>query len=86
MFHLIWSVIVGFIAGLLARWFYPGAEHMGFLMTSLLGIAGSLVGGLIGSVIKRPVPGQVFHPAGFILSVIGAVILLWAINHFHIQV
>lgn len=77
MLHLIWSVIVGFIVGLLARLFYPGAIHLGFLMTSLLGIGGSLVGGFIGALIKKPADGAMFHPAGFIMSIIGAMILLW---------
>lgn len=77
MLHLIWSVIVGFLVGLLARYFYPGAVHLGFWMTALLGIGGSLVGGLIGGLIRRPADGQLFHPAGFIMSIIGACILLY---------
>ena len=81
MLHLIWSVIVGFFVGLLARFFYPGAVHLGFLYTTLLGVGGSLVGGLIGGLIKRPADGQLFHPAGFIMSIIGAVIILFGAHH-----
>ena len=81
MLHLIWSVIIGFLVGLLARWFYPGAVHFGFWMTALLGIGGSLVGGFIGALIKRPANGQLFHPAGFIMSIIGAVIILFVAHH-----
>jgi uncharacterized membrane protein YeaQ/YmgE (transglycosylase-associated protein family) len=81
MLHLIWSVIVGFLVGLLARWFYPGAVHLGFWMTVALGIGGSLLGGLIGSLIKRPAGGQIFHPAGFIMSIIGSVIILVVAHH-----
>ena len=77
MLHLIWSVIVGFFVGLLARWFYPGAVHLGFLLTTALGIGGSLVGGFIGGLIKKPADGQLFHPAGFIMSIIGACVLLY---------
>jgi uncharacterized membrane protein YeaQ/YmgE (transglycosylase-associated protein family) len=77
MLHLIWSVIIGFVVGLLARFFYPGAIHLGFLMTVALGIGGSLVGGFIGALIRRPVDGQLFHPAGFIMSIIGACIILY---------
>lgn len=77
MLHLISSVIVGFIIGLLARFFYPGAVQLGFLYTTLLGIAGSLVGGFIGGIIKKPADGAVFHPAGFIMSVICSIGLLF---------
>ena len=46
MLHLIWSIIIGFIIGVCARFFYPGAVQLGFLYTTLLGIAGSFAGGL----------------------------------------
>lgn len=77
--HLLWSVIVGFVVGLLARAVLPGADKMGFLATALVGIVGSIVGGLIGRVIKKPEEGAAFHPAGFWMSLVGAVIvlLLW---------
>jgi uncharacterized membrane protein YeaQ/YmgE (transglycosylase-associated protein family) len=84
MLHLIWSIIVGFVVGLIARAIMPGADHMGFWMTSFVGIGGSLVGGFIGAMIKRPADGAMFHPAGFILSVIGALVLLWALSYFHV--
>lgn len=76
MMHIIWSVIVGFVAGLIARAILPGADHMGFIATTVVGIVGSIVGGFIGSVIKRPEPGATFHPAGFAMSIVGAVVLL----------
>jgi uncharacterized membrane protein YeaQ/YmgE (transglycosylase-associated protein family) len=79
MLHLIWSIVIGFIVGLIARAVMPGVDVMGFWMTSIIGIGGSLVGGLIGMVIKRPVPGAAFHPAGFLLSIIGAMILLYVL-------
>jgi uncharacterized membrane protein YeaQ/YmgE (transglycosylase-associated protein family) len=84
MLHLIWSVLVGFVVGLIARAFYPGVQHLGFFMTALLGIGGSLVGGVIGSLLQRPADGSLFHPAGFVLSIVGAVILLWLLAHFHV--
>ena len=77
MLHIIWSIIIGFIVGLLARWFYPGAMHLGFIFTVRLGLGGSIVGGLIGSLFKKPADGQMFHPAGFIISIIGAIIILF---------
>lgn len=72
---LIWMVIVGLIVGALARFFYPGVVPMGWIGTTILGIVGSLVGGFIGSLFSRGRTG--FQPAGLILSIIGAVIVLW---------
>ena len=78
---IVWMIVVGFVVGLLARFFYPGAIALSFVMTTLLGIGGSLVGGVIGSVlVKKPDGG--FHPAGIILSIIGAMILLWVYLNF----
>jgi uncharacterized membrane protein YeaQ/YmgE (transglycosylase-associated protein family) len=77
MLHIIWSLIIGFIVGLIARAIMPGAQHLTFLMTSLLGIGGSIVGGLIARLFSKPEPGSSFHPAGLILSIIGAIILLF---------
>ena len=76
MLHIIWSIIVGFIVGLIARAIVPGAQHMGFIMTAILGIVGSVVGGFIGGLISRPPEGAKFHPAGFFLSILGAIVLL----------
>ncbi|MBA3505854.1 MAG: GlsB/YeaQ/YmgE family stress response membrane protein [Betaproteobacteria bacterium] len=73
---IIWMIIIGFIVGVLARFFYPGAVELGFWMTTLLGIGGSLVGGIIGSLLWRSPDGR-FRPAGMIMSIIGALILLW---------
>ena len=78
MFHLLWMLIVGLIVGAIARWFMPGVENMGWLMTALLGIAGSFVGGFIARLFSKPADGAIVHPAGIILSVIGAMILLFA--------
>ncbi len=76
MLHIIWSIIVGFVIGLLARAVVPGAQKLGFIATVVLGILGSIVGGLIGRAISRPPEGSKFHPAGFFMSLVGAVILL----------
>ena len=77
MLNIIWYVIVGFIVGLVARAVMPGVQHLGLILTTLLGIGGSIVGGLIGRLFSKPAPGATFHPAGFILSIIGAIILLF---------
>ena len=56
--HILWSIIVGFFAGLLARAVYPGANPMGLVKTTLLGIVGSIVGGLIAKLIWKHEPGR----------------------------
>ncbi len=78
---IIGMIIVGFIVGALARWLYPGAVNLGFWMTALLGIGGSLVGGVIGSLLWKSPDGQ-FRAAGWILSIIGSMILIWAYLNF----
>jgi uncharacterized membrane protein YeaQ/YmgE (transglycosylase-associated protein family) len=77
MLHVIWSIIVGFIVGLIARAIMPGAQHLGFIATTLLGVGGSIVGGLIARLFSKPQPGAPFHPAGFVMSIIGSIILLF---------
>jgi len=80
MLHLIWSAIVGLVVGWIARAVLPGADHMGLVATMLVAVAGSVVGGLIGRVFKKPEPGATFHPAGFLMSIVGAVVLLMALR------
>ena len=76
IFHILWSIITGFFIGLIARAILPGADSMGFIATTVLGILGSLAGGFIGGLISKPAEGSKFHPAGFLMSVIGAIVLL----------
>ena len=76
IFHILWSIITGFFIGLIARAILPGADSMGLIATTVLGILGSLAGGFIGGAISKPAEGSKFHPAGFIMSVIGAIVLL----------
>lgn len=83
MFYILWSILVGFIAGLIARALLPGGDHMGFLATAGAGIAGSVIGGLLGTVLRKPVPGSSFHPAGFAMSVVGAMILIYCLRYLH---
>jgi len=78
---IVWMIIVGFIVGVLARFVYPGVIPMGFWMTALLGVGGSLVGGVISSIFFRSADGK-FHPAGWIMSIAGALILLYAYLNF----
>lgn len=71
---IIWTIIIGFIVGLVARAIKPGADAMGWVMTIILGIAGSVVGGLLASVFGLAATGGIGR---FILSTIGAIILLF---------
>ena len=77
----VWMAVIGFVVGLIARAMLPGTQNVGIVMTSLLGIGGSLVGGVISSVIFKSPEGK-FHPAGFFMSIVGALILLWAYLKF----
>jgi uncharacterized membrane protein YeaQ/YmgE (transglycosylase-associated protein family) len=70
---IIWTIIIGFVIGVVAKFVHPGRDNLGFVMTTILGIAGALLMGFLGHVVGWYEPGQ---PAGFIASVIGAVILL----------
>ena len=60
---IIGLIIVGFLVGVLARFFYPGAVNMGFWMTTLLGIGGSLVGGIVAGVLWKA-EGGFIAPGG----------------------
>lgn len=76
LFGLIWAILVGFVVGLIARALMPGVQSLGFWMTAILGVVGSFVGGFIGSMISKPAPDAKFHPAGFVMSVLGAIVVL----------
>jgi uncharacterized membrane protein YeaQ/YmgE (transglycosylase-associated protein family) len=78
MLHIIWSIIVGFFIGLIAKWIM--GFQMGFWMTALVGIGGSFVGGLIARLFSKPKDGAFIHPAGIFLSIIGAIILLFIVS------
>ncbi len=81
--HIIWSILIGFVVGLIARAVMPGAQHLGFFATAILGIVGSLVGGVLGSLISRPKQGSWIHPAGFFLSILGALLVLYLWRFVH---
>jgi len=73
MLSLLGSLLVGLVVGLLARAIKPGDDSMGWLMTIVLGIAGSLIAGHAGRAMGWYQPGE---PAGWIASVVGAIVLL----------
>ena len=68
-------IVFGFVIGLIARAVVPGRQAMGFVMTTLLGVAGGIVGGLVASALGGG-PATGFRTAGFLGSVLGAIILL----------
>jgi uncharacterized membrane protein YeaQ/YmgE (transglycosylase-associated protein family) len=87
MLHIIWSIIVGFIVGWIAKKTMGagmGLKHMSFMWTVLLGVGGSILGGLIARLFSKPQPGAPFHPAGFIMSIIGAFVLLFIVAKLHL--
>jgi uncharacterized membrane protein YeaQ/YmgE (transglycosylase-associated protein family) len=81
MLHYLWMFVVGIVVGAIARMIMPGSEHLGLIMTGILGIAGSFVGGFIARLFSKPADGAMVHPAGLIMSIAGALILLYAWNH-----
>lgn len=76
MFHFLWWLIIGLVAGALARLIMPGRDPMGILGTMLLGIIGSILGGFVGTLIWGS-SDRGFQPGGLILSIVGAVLVLW---------
>jgi uncharacterized membrane protein YeaQ/YmgE (transglycosylase-associated protein family) len=74
---IIWAIIIGFVVGLIAKALMPGRDPGGFIITALLGIVGAVVATWIGQAMGFYAAGQ---SAGFIASVIGAIIVL-AIYH-----
>ncbi len=78
MMSFIWWLIIGLIAGALARLIMPGRDAMSILATMVLGIIGSIVGGLVSWAIwGAETEGGGFRPAGLLLSILGAILVLW---------
>lgn len=78
MMAFIWWIIIGLVAGALARLIMPGRDPMGIIATILLGIVGSILGGLVSWAIwGADEAGRGFRPAGLIFSILGAIIVLW---------
>ena len=71
--HILWTILIGFVVGLLARALKPGDDRLGIIMTTLLGIAGALVAKFVGLQLHWYRADQ---PAGFAASVIGAIAVL----------
>jgi uncharacterized membrane protein YeaQ/YmgE (transglycosylase-associated protein family) len=71
---LLWTVIIGFLVGLIARAVMPGRQIMGIIMTALLGIGGALLAGYAGQLLGYYTLGE---PVGFVASVVGAFVILF---------
>lgn len=76
---IVWTILVGFAIGVVAKLMHPGKENMGFLATILLGVAGSFLAGIIGQTMGWYQAGQ---GSGFIASVVVAIILLVVYGRF----
>ncbi len=72
---IVW-IIVGLVAGLIARAILPGKQSMGLVLTTILGLVGSIVGGLIGAAVWNRNAGE-FTPGGLLLSIAGALLVLF---------
>jgi uncharacterized membrane protein YeaQ/YmgE (transglycosylase-associated protein family) len=70
---IIWAIIIGFVVGVIAKLIHPGKEGMGFIMTTLLGIGGSLLATYGGQALGLYEPGRT---AGFIGALVGAIVIL----------
>lgn len=77
--HILGVIIIGFIVGLIARALMPGREIAGFILTTLLGIGGALVGQFAGQALGLY---KAEEPAGFIMSIIGAMLILLIFHLF----
>ena len=71
---MLYTIIIGFLAGLVAKMLYPGKQGGGIIVTILLGIAGSWVGSFLSGILGMG------RSVGFVGSVIGAMIVLWLYN------
>lgn len=71
--HIIWTILIGFVAGLVAKMLTPGRDPSGFFITAAIGIAGSLAATYVGQALGWYQPGQ---SAGFFGGVVGAIVLL----------
>jgi len=70
---IVWTIVVGFVIGVVAKFLHPGKDNMGFIATVVLGMLGSFVAGIIGQAMGWYQAGE---GAGFIASVVVAIVLL----------
>ena len=73
MLSLLWTILIGFVVGVIAKLLHPGKENMGIILTTVLGIAGSLSATFLGRLVGFYKEGEA---AGFFMALIGAIVLL----------
>lgn len=73
--------ITGLIVGILARFVYPGEVPMGWAMSAILGVVGSFLAGTIGTLMDKQ-PGTQLKPAGFLWSLVGALVVIFVARKF----
>ena len=73
MLSLLWTILIGFVVGVIAKLLHPGKENMGIIVTTLLGIAGSLVATFLGKFVGFYKEGEA---AGFFMALVLAIVLL----------
>jgi uncharacterized membrane protein YeaQ/YmgE (transglycosylase-associated protein family) len=74
MFGILGWILFGLVVGVIAKLLMPGRDPGGFIITALLGIAGAVLAGLLGRAAGLYAPGE---PAGLIMSIVGAILLLF---------
>jgi len=82
MFHLIWYILIGLISGVIAKSVMN--VHMTIFWTIVLGIIGSIIGGGVSHMFSRPT-NERYHPAGLILSTLGAILILYTCYKLNIH-
>ncbi len=73
MLSILWTILIGFVVGVIAKFLHPGKENMGLILTTVLGVAGSLVATFLGRLVGFYKEGEA---AGFLMAVVGAIVLL----------
>ncbi len=74
---IVWAIVIGLLVGIVAKFLMPGRDPGGFIVTALLGIVGAVVATFLGQALGLYAAGQ---SAGFIASVIGAILVLFIYN------
>lgn len=77
--EILWMIIIGFLAGLIARFLKPGDDEMGFILTTALGIGGAFLGGYLGRAFGVYEPTEA---GGIIAAIIGAIVILFVVQAF----
>jgi uncharacterized membrane protein YeaQ/YmgE (transglycosylase-associated protein family) len=79
---MIWTIVIGFVIGVVAKFLMPGSDPSGFIITILLGIGGSMLASWLGGALGIYLAGE---PASFIAAVLGAMLILFIYRSFYGQ-